>query len=65
MVDGMGQRRRGNKATYFWTRPWEGEAPPENDTLWVSTDQFDVLGCLCGGAGGQGRKDKGERSFAD
>jgi hypothetical protein len=43
MVDGIGQHRRGNEATYCWPRPWEGEAPPDNDTLWVSTDEFDVL----------------------
>jgi hypothetical protein len=43
MVDGMGQRRRGNQATYFWERPWEGDEPSENDTLWLSDDRFDIL----------------------
>ncbi len=43
MVDGMGQRRRGNRSTYFWSRPWTGDAPPDNDTLWASDEWFDVV----------------------
>ncbi len=41
MVDGMGQYRRGKSETYFWPRPWEGDAPPANDTLWVTGPDFD------------------------
>ncbi|MBI4529959.1 MAG: alginate lyase family protein [Candidatus Latescibacteria bacterium] len=43
MVDGLGQHRRGKHATYFWPRPWEGNAPPQNDTLWVSRPGFDFV----------------------
>lgn len=43
MVDGMGQHRRGDRDTYYWPRPWEGEAPAENDTLWVSEPDFDFV----------------------
>ena len=41
MADGMGQHRRSNRETYFWPRPWQGDAPQENDTLWVSKPDFD------------------------
>jgi len=41
MVDGMGQHRRGKRETYFWPRPWQGDAPTENDTLWVNKPDFD------------------------
>ena len=43
MVDSMGQRRRGQRETFFWKRPWLDEAPPENDTLWVSESDFDFV----------------------
>jgi len=43
MVDGMGQHRRGDESTYYWPRPWQGDAPVENDTLWVSESGFDFV----------------------
>jgi hypothetical protein len=43
MVDGLGQHRRGKRETFFWPRPWEGDAPKENDTAWVNTAHFDFL----------------------
>lgn len=43
MVDGMGQRRRGNKATYVWAPPWDGKMSPDSDTLWITNARFDVL----------------------
>jgi hypothetical protein len=43
MVDGMGQYRRGDRDTYYWPRPWEGDAPAENDTLWVTGPDFDFV----------------------
>ena len=43
MVDGMGQHRRGDQDTYYWPRPWEGDAPAGNDTLWVSEPGFDFV----------------------
>jgi hypothetical protein len=43
MVDGLGQHRRGKRETYVWPRPWEGDAPPQNDTLWVSRPSFDFI----------------------
>lgn len=53
MVDGRGQRRRGQRDTYFWPRPWEGDAPVENDTLWITEPSFDfVRGIYRDGYGG-------------
>jgi hypothetical protein len=43
MVDGMGQYRRGDRDTYYWSRPWKGDAPAENDTLWVTSPDFDFV----------------------
>jgi hypothetical protein len=43
MVDGCGQRRRGQQDTYFWPRPWAGDAPGENDTLWATEPAFDFV----------------------
>ncbi len=57
MVDGMGQRRRGNKETYVRAQPWSGEMPPDSDTLWVTTTRFDVLRGSYGD--GYGRRKEG------
>jgi len=42
MVDGMGQHRRAKRETNFWPRPWEGDAPPDNDTEWISSATCDL-----------------------
>lgn len=55
MVDGQGQHRRGLKETYYWPRPWETPAPPDNDTLWATSPAFDV-------ARGTYRDDYGEEN---
>jgi len=41
MVDGMSQHRRGNRDTYVWPKPWVGDAPQGNDTVWVSGPDLD------------------------
>jgi len=40
-VDGRGQNRRWKRETYFWPRPWQGDAPPDNDAVWTSTKDYD------------------------
>ncbi|OGV67538.1 MAG: hypothetical protein A3K19_17685 [Lentisphaerae bacterium RIFOXYB12_FULL_65_16] len=42
LVDGLGQNRRAHRAkTLFWPRPWDKPVPPDNDTLWQSTEVAD------------------------
>ncbi|NDK15470.1 MAG: hypothetical protein GW911_25860 [Armatimonadetes bacterium] len=41
LVDGQGQHRNGKRETYFWPRPWQGAAPPDNDARWTSTPDYD------------------------
>lgn len=43
MIDGMGQYRRGNQDTYYWPRPWHGEAPEGQDTVWVTGSDLDFV----------------------
>ncbi len=37
------QYRRGDRANDFWPRPWVDDAPPDNDTVWVTEDAFGLL----------------------
>ena len=46
LVDGQGQHRSGKKETYFWPRPWNTPAPPQNDALWKSAKDFDYASGL-------------------
>jgi hypothetical protein len=41
LVDGQGQHRAGKPETYTWPKPWQDPVPPQNDTRWVSTDDYD------------------------
>jgi len=41
MVDGENQNRGAKRETYWWPKPWQGDAPPENDTRWASTPEYD------------------------
>ena len=54
LVDGQGQHRSGKKETYFWPRPWNTPAPPQNDARWKSTKDFDYAsGLYTNGYGNQ------------
>jgi len=41
LVDGENQHRAGKRETYFWRRPWQGHAPPENDARWATAPDYD------------------------
>lgn len=48
LVDGQGQNRRAKPETCFWPRPWNEPAPPQNDTKWVSTSDYDYAAGVYG-----------------
>ena len=43
MVDGEGQKRRGNRRTYVWPKPWDTPTPAGDDTVWFSDDKADFV----------------------
>ena len=43
MVDGEGQHRRGNRATYVWPKPWDTPRPAGDDTVWFSDGTADYV----------------------
>lgn len=43
MVDGQGQNRRVNRATYVWPKPWDTPTPAGDDTRWESTAAADYV----------------------
>ena len=52
LVDGEGQLRRDIRKTYVWPRPWDSPAPPADNTLWISTPEYDsAVGAYSDGYG--------------
>lgn len=43
MVDGQGQKRQGNRATYVLPKPWDTPTPRDDDTRWESTPAADFV----------------------